>query len=97
MTGPLRGALPTELRAEIIRVFTQVLSRAVVTGDGGELGRFVDTIVWEAHKIGVAPRQFDAWIRRYAGTVRRLLDDQEWSMTEPMLATAREHIERLQN
>lgn len=96
--GPLQGRVPADIRADIVRVFTQILSHTIKKGgDDGELGRFIENIVWESRKLGVAPELFVAWIDRYAATMRGLLDDDGWHLTEPLLAVARGHVERLQN
>lgn len=97
MRGPLRGFLPADLRADIIRVFTQVLCRAIRASDGAELGQFVDSVVWEAHKLGVSPLIFLEWIDQYTKQTRELLEDKQWTVAEPVLGIARQHIERLQN
>lgn len=97
MAGPLRGALPADIRADIARVFTQVLCRAIKRGDGAELGAFVDSVVWEARKLGVPPALFAGWLQQYGVLAREILDDGGWVLAEPMLQKVREHIERLQN
>jgi len=98
MSGPLIGRLPADIRADIVRVFTQVLCRAIKdSDDGSEIGRFIENVVWESRKLGVAPSLFLTWIDHYSSTVRGLLDDEGWSVTEPMLAVARRHVERLHN
>jgi hypothetical protein len=97
MRGPLRSLLPADIRAEIVYVFTQVLCRALETQEDDELSSFIEKIVWESRKLGVAPHLFLAWIDHYSRTVRGLLEDDGWTVTEPMLALARQRIERLQN
>lgn len=97
MSGPLRTLLPADIRADVVHVFTQVLCRAIKEQDGEELASFVENVVWESRKMGVAPRLFITWIDHYAVTVRGLLDDEGWNVTEPMLALARQRIQRLQN
>ena len=97
MAGPLRGSLPADIRADIVRVFTQVLCRAIKSGDGTELGAFVDSVVWEARKMGAPPVLFVTWLDKYCDLARTVLDDGGWVLTEPMLRKVRVHIERLQN
>lgn len=93
--GPLRNVLPADIRADIVRVFTQVLCRAIKDGDGEELGDFVDSVVWESRKLGVSPDLYLRWIDRYGKQVQEMLRDSEWKVVEPMIDMARGRIVRL--
>lgn len=95
--GPLQGTFPADIRSDLVRVFTQVLARALTDGSARELVSFVEAVVWEARKAGVQPSAFNGWFARYESTVHGLLSPDEWRKIAPYLQVVQESARRLQN
>ena len=95
--GPLQNVLPPDIRLDILTTYTDVLARAVRQGNGGELVEFIEQVVWEARKMGVAPVIFMEWIDRYQVLVDNTMGLEERQVIDPYLMLTKRHIERLQN
>lgn len=97
LAGSMRTQLPADLRADMVRVFAQVLARAVQTADSTELATFTESLMWEARKLGVPARTFVRWVDRYQIITEAMMTAAEWSIVQPHLAEARSRAIRLQN
>lgn len=95
--GPLRNSFPADIRSDLVRVFTQVLTRAIDGGSAEELTTFIEAVIWEARKAGVQPAAFRGWIDRYEAVVETLLDPTDRAQLAPYLQVVRDSAARLQN